>query len=91
MEGAVDTSRTYGDGLDVARDGRLDIRVAKGSVLRMTSRGLDIDPLALGEKNRAQMNHIADAATGATTADLVLKVNELLAELRRTKRVRGGF
>lgn len=91
MEGAVDTSRTYGDGLDVAPDGRLDIRVAKGSVLRMTSRGLDIDPLALGEVNRPQLNHIADAATGSTTADLVLKINELLAELRRTKHAKGGF
>lgn len=91
MEGAVDTSRTYADSLEVERDGRLGVRVAKGSVLRMTPRGLDIDPQAIGERNRAQMNAIADAATGATTADLVSKVNELLAELRRTKRVRGGF
>jgi hypothetical protein len=91
LEGRVDTDRSYGDTLDVQTDGRLDVRIAKGSVLRMTRRGLDIDAQQLGEKNRAALQHMADVPTGSTLATLLTAHNELLAELRRTKNMRGGF
>jgi hypothetical protein len=91
LEGAVDTDRRYGDTLDVQRDGRLDVRIAKGSPLRMTRRGLDIDPGVIGEKNRAPLKHIADVASGATLAETQATLNEILAELRKTKNMRGGF
>lgn len=91
VEGAVDSDRVYGEGLEVQPDGRLDLRVAKGSVLRMTRRGLDIDRENLGEKNRPQLDRIADVPTGSSTADLLAAFNTLLAELRRTKNMRGGF
>jgi hypothetical protein len=91
MEGAVDTNRTYDDTMDVAPNGRLGVRVAKGSILRQTKRGLDIDPQAVGEKNRPQLAHITDIAAGSTLAETITTFNALLAELRRTKNMRGGF
>jgi hypothetical protein len=89
LDGAIDTQRRNGDTLDVV-DGRLDVKLARGTALRVTRTGLDIAPSALGDKNRDSMSFVRDAATGATAADLVTKVNELLAELRRTKRMHGG-
>ena len=91
LEGAVDTDRRYGDTLDVQTDGRLDVRIAKGSALRMTRRGLDIDPQELGDKNHPQLKHIADVASGATLAETQSTLNEILAELRKTKNMKGGF
>ena len=88
MEGAVDSSRTYGKSIDPGTDGRLEIKTPKGSGLKVTSRGLELDPAVAGEKNRVSMVPIDDLATGASAGNLVVTVNELLQALRDTKRMR---
>jgi hypothetical protein len=88
MEGAVDSSRTYGKSIDPGTDGRLEIKTPKGSGLKVTTRGLEIDPSAVGEKNLLKLVPIEDLATGATAGNLVVTVNELLQALRDTKRMR---
>lgn len=90
LDGAIDTDRRNGNTLDVT-DGRLDVKLARGTALRVTRTGLDITPSALGDKNHSSMNYVRDVQTNTPSVyTLQLKVNELLAELRRTKRMHGG-
>lgn len=92
LDGATDSSRRYGDTLEVDKSGRLEIRVAKGtSGLKLTKRGLELDMGAVGEKNRPQLSHMRDLESTAVLADVIEKVNELFKELRRTNNMKGGF
>jgi len=88
MEGAVDSSRTYGKSIDPGTDGRLEIKTPKGSGLKVTNRGLEIDPLAVGEKNLVKMVPVDDLDAAATVGDAVATVNALLQALRDSKRMR---
>lgn len=92
MEGAVDSTRTYGNTIQVdPSDGRLEVKLARGeTALQMTKDGLVVKQEALGEMNRPQMNLIKDLASGASTADAVTAINSILSELRRTGNMRGG-
>lgn len=85
MEGAVDTSRTYGRSIDPDAKGRLEVKAGPG--LKVTNRGLEIDG-GLGDKNLVAMVPIDDLASSATAGDLVTVVNALLQALRDTKRMR---
>ena len=87
MEGSVDTDRTYGDSIDPASDGRLEVKASKKGGLKVTPQGLAID-FTPGEKNLVKMIPIDDIATGATAADILATVNELLQAHRDTKRMR---
>lgn len=89
LDGAVDTSRRVNESLAVDKDGRLGTKLARSGGLRMGPDGLELDPISVGEKNHEPMPLIKDLASGASTADVVTALNELLRELRRTKRMRG--
>jgi hypothetical protein len=88
MEGAVDSSRTYGKSIDPGQDGRLEIKTPKGAGLKITGRGLELDGDVVGDKNLAKMVPIDDLASGATAGNLVVAVNALLKALRDSKRMR---
>ena len=94
LDGSVDSTRVYGDSLEVDREGRLETRVAKrGSGLIVTREGLKVDQEAVGEKNREAMTFQQDlTVSGITAAEVATALNLLLAELRRTGNMRnGGF
>jgi hypothetical protein len=83
MDGSVESPQRYGDTTEVV-NGKVEAKVARNSGLLVTPHGLAIDPSKVGEPNRQPLNFIRDAEATASTADLIDKVNELLAELRRT-------
>lgn len=85
MEGAVDSSRTYGKSIAPGQDGRLETKVGPG--LKITSRGVELDG-ELGEKNKIMMVPIVDAATAASLGDVIALVNLMLKSERDTKRRR---
>jgi hypothetical protein len=87
LDGQVDTGRKINESLDVDSDGRLGTRLARDSGLQMTRQGLRLDPIAVGDKNREPMKFIRDPASTAA-ADIHATLVELLAELRRSKRMR---
>lgn len=89
LDGAVDTSRRVNESLTVDKEGRLGTKLARSGGLRMGPDGLELDPIAVGEKNHSPIDRIAELPSGATAADIREVVNNLLAELRRTKRMRG--
>ncbi len=91
LEHGVQSDSVYNDSLDVDKNGRLGLRIAKGEKgLIETRQGIMLDPAAVGEKNRPQLNLQRDLASGATVAEVVTAFNALLAELKRTKNMLGG-
>lgn len=91
LDGQIDTDRRINKTLAVDKDGRMGTNVAPGGGLTLTSKGLVVDKAIVGDRNLPQMSHIRDLETTATAAEVLSKVNELLKELRRTGRVKGGF
>lgn len=89
IDGNLETRQRFGDSLEVAQSGLLETRLARNSGLKMTKDGLQIDKDLVGDKNRAPLNSIKDIQLGASAADIRETVNELLAEMRRTTRMRG--
>ncbi len=89
LDGAVDTSRRVDDTLAVGKDGRLGAKLARSGGLRMGPDGLELDPIAVGEKNHDPMPLIKELDSGASAATIAEAFNNLLRELRRTKRMRG--
>jgi len=89
LDGAIDTERRYGQTLMV-EDGRVEVQLGPSSGLVKTRQGLMLDKDQLGEKNREQLRRIADVASSASLSDVITCFNDLLAELRRTKTMRGG-
>lgn len=89
LDGGVESSQRFNGTMAVDKDGRLGAQLARGGGLVMTRDGLKVDVGVVGDKNREMMKQVADLATGASAATIVTKVNELLDELRRTKRLRG--
>lgn len=89
LDGAIDSTRRYGDTLEI-KDRRLEAKVTPGGGLVQTKRGLEVDALALGEKNRPPLSFIRDIDAAATNATINSKLNEILGELRRTGRMRGA-
>lgn len=91
LDGAAVSGKRYGDALQIdPKTGRLDLKIPNDSPLTLTKRGLELDPSKLGDKNRDAMRAITDIdETTATAALNAAKLNEILAELRRTKRLKG--
>lgn len=89
LDAQVDTQRRLGETLDVDKDGRMQVRAASGGGLVQTKQGLVVDPGAVGDKNLAPMALVKDLDSTAVLADVIAKMNELLSEHRRTKRMRG--
>jgi hypothetical protein len=87
MEGAVDSSRTYGKSIDPDPNGRLEVKTPVGSGLKVTDRGIEVDG-GVGDENLDSMNPVDDVAAAATAADLGAALNALLKALRDTKRMR---
>ena len=91
LEGSVQSEHIYDTTMEVGKEGRLGVKLAPGETgLVQTRQGLALAPGAVGEMNRPQMNRIEDLAAAASAATITLKVNEILAELRRTKNMRSG-
>lgn len=116
LDGGVESRQRYGDTLEVAADGRLEVKVSRSGGLKLTRDGLTLESSEAGEMNLEVMNRIQDVEVFTITAatsngsvtllrnninDAVIpsiqaqlarledKQNELLAELRRTGRVRS--
>lgn len=89
LDGAVDTTRRVDESLAVDKEGRLGTKLARSGGLRMGKDGLEVDPIVVGDKNLAPIDRIADIPSGSSASDILAVVNSLLAELRRTKRMRG--
>lgn len=79
---------TLGDGLEVDSQGRLSVKLAPDSPLQIDVDGIREKEGVLGEKNYPVMGPVDKLASGASTSDIVSKVNELIAELIRTRRSR---
>lgn len=79
---------TLGDGLEVDSQGRLTVKLAPDSPLKIDRDGIREQTGALGEKNYPAMGPIAKLSTGAGTNEIVSKLNEIIAELIRTRRSR---
>lgn len=88
LDAKIDTDRRNDESLSV-KDGRLGVRIATGQPFEVTREGLKFTG-TLGDPNREMMRHIADPPSGATAADLRSTLIEMLTEMRRTKRLRGG-
>lgn len=87
LDGQILSKQRNGETIQVM-DGRLEVRVADGGGLKMTSQGLMVDLTQTGEKNRPPLDRIMDPVSGATTTQLRATIIELLAELRRTGSMR---
>jgi hypothetical protein len=88
LDGGVESAKRFDGSVDIKKDGRLGVNIARNSGLEMTRDGLRISPQALGEKNRPQLDSIRDLSSSASGSQLIDKVNELLFELRRTGSMR---
>lgn len=90
LDGQIDSQRRYGNTVEVAHDGRLEVKAAPGGGLKMTRQGLVVDQAQVGERNYKPiaMQRELDTST-ATAAQLATAFNALLSELRRTGRMRG--
>lgn len=90
LDGAVDSDRRVNGSMTVDKEGRLGTKLARSGGLKMGPDGLELDPIAVGDKNLAPIDGIAELNTGTATAAVVAAAfNSLLSELRRTKRMRG--
>jgi hypothetical protein len=93
LDGAVESDQRYGDGLDVAKDGKVRVCLARNSGLKTTKRGLEIDVNSdlVGDKNREALNGVKafNDTAAATTTELADKMNELLREMRRVGEMKG--
>lgn len=90
LDGQIDSQRRYGQTLEVAKDGRLEVKAAPGGGLKMTRQGLVLDQAQVGERNRPPMERQSELdASSATAAEVAAAFNALLREMKRTGRVRG--
>lgn len=89
LDGAVDTQRRVDESLAVDKEGRLGTKLARSGGLKMGPDGLELDSKFVGEKNHDPMPLIKELSTTPSAADVAAAFNELLRELRRTKRMRG--
>lgn len=87
LDGQIDTQRRLGPSLDVDKDGRMVAKLAPNGGLKQTRAGLVLDAESVGEKNRPVMSRVKDPASSAA-ADVYATVVEMLAEFRRTGRMR---
>lgn len=92
LDGQIDSNRRYGQTLEVAQDGRLEVKAAPGGGLKMTRQGLVIDQAQVGEKNRPPVSMIKEPLEGASSTEKLDNLRaafiDLLAELKRTGRMR---
>jgi hypothetical protein len=79
---------TLGDSLTVGSDGRLEISLAPDGPLKVDRDGVREKEGSLGETNLPTMGPVAKLETGASAAEVLDKVNELISELIRTRRSR---
>jgi hypothetical protein len=89
LDGHIDSSQRNGETLGVAKDGRLEVRAAKGGGLSQTKQGLVVDPKAVGDKNHSPIERQADLVAAPGVAAISTAFNALLKELKRTGRMRG--
>jgi hypothetical protein len=87
LDGQILSSQRNDDSLGVT-GGRLGVRAARGGGLKQTRNGLMVDQAQVGEKNRAPIARQQDLEASPTTAEIAAAHNELLAQLRKTGRMR---
>lgn len=94
LDGGVESRQRFGNTMEIAPDGRQEVKTARGGGLKQTPHGLALDPQALGEKNLPKLSRIAEPISNATlaTAFATLRASyiELLDELRRNGYMRGS-
>lgn len=83
-----DSKQRFDDSVDVDKNGRLGIKLARNSGLEMGRDGIKLSPQILGDKNHEMIVRQNDLASTATASQIVTAFNDLLSELRRTKRMR---
>lgn len=88
LDGHINSQQRNGESLEVGKDGRLEARLDPAGGLTMSRQGLALDALAVGDKNRDPMSKVSLSNT-VSAASVHAALLELLAELRRTGRMRG--
>ena len=88
VDGGLESTQRNGKTVEVAPDGRLEVKAARNGGLKQTKDGLMVDLEIVGEKNRPAMNRIADPSA-VTAAAIHTTLVQLLDELRRTGRTRS--
>jgi hypothetical protein len=68
MDGGVESRQRYGDTLEVAPDGRLEVKASRGGGLRVTKGGLGLEETEAGEMNLPSMARITDVEVFTITA-----------------------
>jgi hypothetical protein len=87
LDGQILSSQRNGDSLEVT-GGRLGVRAARGGGLKQTRNGLVVDQAQVGEKNHKPIDRQQDLASGATAAQIAAAHNALLAQLKKSGRMR---
>lgn len=88
LDGQILSSQRNDDSLGVT-GGRLGVRAARGGGLKQTRNGLVVDLAQVGEKNHSPIARQQDLDTStATAAEIAAAYNELLAQMRKTGRMR---
>lgn len=92
IDGNLESTQRNGETLEVAPDGRLEVKAAKGGGLKQTPQGLTVDQESLAT-SLPKINRISDPVSNATLATAVATLRtsylELLSELRRKGYMRG--
>lgn len=68
LDGGVESTQRYGDTLEVAQDGRLEVRMSRNGGLKRTADGLALSSGGVGEMNRSQLSRIKDVEVFTITA-----------------------
>lgn len=94
LDGGVESRQRFGNTMEIAPDGRQEVKAAKGGGLKLTPDGLAVDKAALTEVELPKINRISEPASNATLATAVATLRTsyiaLLDELRRAGFMRGG-
>lgn len=89
LDGGVESGQRFNPSMAVDKDGRLGTQLARNGGLKMTRDGLAVDIGTVGDKNHDMMKQVPDLSSSAALSDVISRMNTLLDELRRTKRLRG--
>jgi hypothetical protein len=83
VSAAADATFNQGDGIQADKDGRWNVRVDPKGGLEVRSSGLAVKDSTVPP----MMKRIQELSSSASTADIIAKINEILRELRRTRRM----
>lgn len=88
LDGHIDSTQRNGETLEVSKKGQLEVRLAPDGGLTQTRAGLVADKRSSSTSN-SPIERQSDLVSAPTAAQVSSAFNALLAELRRTGRMRS--